>query len=183
VFANIFSPQTPTQGEAHARRREYLYKFMLDRCSNLDRLQITQQLCQDVLGAVLDDASAARPSLVRDALTLLASQDMKPRGGGGGGGSAAGASGVAGGANDADGDGDEVAEAQAAAHAHAQNQLYTKVAKKHLVDTVLPIVLSLKAACEQRRSPLTQHVMRYLREVMRDYAEEMDGTRFAWKDV
>ena len=33
-------------GDEFSPRREYLYKFLLDRCSNLDRLQITQQLCQ-----------------------------------------------------------------------------------------------------------------------------------------
>jgi hypothetical protein len=50
------------------------------------------------------------------------------------------------------------------------------VAKKHLIETVLPIVLSLKGTLERLHSPMTQYVMIFLREVMKDYKEEMDGT-------
>lgn len=52
---------------------------------------------------------------------------------------------------------------------------HVQVAKKHLMETVLPIVLSLKNTFERLHSPLTQHVMMYLREVTKDYKEEMDG--------
>jgi hypothetical protein len=53
---------------------------MLESCTDIEKLQITQSLCQDILAAVVDGTlpiGESTNSIISDALTILASKDIK----------------------------------------------------------------------------------------------------------
>lgn len=115
-------------------------------------------------------------SLVRDALAVLRCPDIKVAGGrGGSGGAGAGVD------EDADalmmedgqggsgGGGATGAEAAAA----AKGRLLSKVSRKHLLEHVVPELVSLKACLERAHSPLLKDVMEYLMDLMRAHKEEV----------
>jgi hypothetical protein len=118
-------------------------------------------------------------SLVRDALAVLRCPDIKVAGGRGFGGSGGGAGG-----DGADDDADALmmeADAQggaggptgAEAAAAAKGRLLSKVSRKHLLEHVVPELVSLKACLERAHSPLLKDVMEYLMDLMRAHKEEV----------
>ncbi len=50
-----------------------------------------------------------------------------------------------------------------------------QIVKKNLVENIIPIIIGLKNALERKQSPLQKNLMAYLREVMRDFKEEVNG--------
>ena len=63
-------------GNANRQKRNYLYQMFLKHCSDFERLNIMQKLCQDVLGAFVDGdmvLDETTQPLLQDALTVLAS--------------------------------------------------------------------------------------------------------------
>eukprot|EP00051_Salpingoeca_urceolata_P018087 m.251934 g.251934 ORF g.251934 m.251934 type:complete len:323 (+) comp19118_c0_seq5:3387-4355(+) len=142
-------------------KRDIMYKTMLEHCSELDKLHITQQLCQDVLGAVVDGAlplTEASHSLVQDALRILPAKELKFKS-------------QRGGAGDDDID-DELEQNPAAKANKARTVLISKIVKKNLVENIVPIIIALKEIFEKQHSPLLRHLMVYLREVLKDFKEE-----------
>lgn len=158
----------PLKGADGKTKREYLYRIMLENCSDMEKLQITQSLCQDILAAVVDGTlpiNDASHGVISDALTILSSKDIKLK-----------ANRAAGGNED---DGDEVPEAASKAKA----VLITKIVKKNLVENIIPIIIGLKNALERKQSPLQKNLMAYLREVMRDFKEEVNDIMSADKQL
>jgi adenosine deaminase len=47
--------------------------------------------------------------------------------------------------------------------------------KKNVLENIVPIVIELKRYLEKRRSPLLKNVMEYLKEMLKDYKEEISG--------
>ena len=45
--------------------------------------------------------------------------------------------------------------------------------KKNVIENIIPIVIALKHKLEKLRSPLLDDLMTYLREVMKDYKNEV----------
>ena len=68
----------------------------------------------------------------------------------------------------------DVDDEPAAPAAKATAALISKIAKKHLVQHIMPIIVGLKALLERAHSPLQKPLMLYLREVMRDYKDEAE---------
>jgi hypothetical protein len=65
-------------------KREYVYRLMLEQLSDVEKLEVTQIMCQEVLGATVDGAlplNADSEPLLQDVLAILASKvrDLRPR--------------------------------------------------------------------------------------------------------
>lgn len=142
-------------GEGQRRQRMRIYCTMLQHCSDQDKLQLTHSLCQDVLGALVEGTMKleAGADVVADTLAILASKDMKLQ------------------AHRAAADSDVEDEAPLSKAAAA---LISKIAKKHLVQHIMPIIIELKGLLERAHSPLLRGLMLYLREVLRDYKDETE---------
>jgi len=115
-------------------------------------------------------------NLVRDALAVLRCPDIKVAGGRGGGGGGGG--GGEGGSSTQDEDAEALMAEDgsgggAEAAAAAKGRLLTKVSRKHLLEHVVPELVSLKACLERAHSPLIRNVMEYFLELMRHNKEEV----------
>ncbi|EGD77137.1 hypothetical protein PTSG_07471 [Salpingoeca rosetta] len=146
-------------GVENRTKREYMYRIMLQHCTDVDRLNITQDLCQGVLNAVADEElelNSEMQNVLTDALLILSSKDIK-----------------LGKATDTSGDLEDE-EDKASGKAAVKAQLISKIAKKNLVQNILPIVVQLKNALDRKRSPLQRNIMLYLREVMADHRDEVE---------
>ncbi len=47
--------------------------------------------------------------------------------------------------------------------------------KKNTVENIVPIIIALKNVFESKHSPLLRQLLLYLRELMRDYKDEVSG--------
>ncbi len=126
--------------------------------------------------------SGSSDALVGEVLSLLTSTRLRV------GGKASTA--AAGGAidDDVDGEGDETAAAAAAAApntgggggvtaslAAAKAKLIGRLARKAVVENVLPVVIALKVTLTARASPLLGPLMTYLATLFSDYSEDVKG--------
>jgi condensin-2 complex subunit D3 len=48
--------------------------------------------------------------------------------------------------------------------------------KKNIVENIMPIIIALKHNFEKCHSPLQRPLLLYLREILRDYKDEANGT-------
>jgi len=149
-------------GEGKQRRRLQILRLLLQHMSDEQKLQITGKLCHDVLAAVPDGTlplESAR-AVLADALMLLACKEIKL--------------GTVASADDdsaelgTDAEGGTEAEAVKAKEA-AKSKLLTQVARKAMVESIVPIVIELKRHLENDRSPLLRDVFIFLRELLRDH--------------
>lgn len=122
-------------GDANRSRRRTLYKLMLSNCGDVERLQLTQKLCQEILGAVADESlkfatTEALAAVLGDTLDILASADIKVDAKAGGG--------------------DDDDDARVAATAKAKAAIVSKIVRKNVAENIVPIVIGLKV-------PSTRH--------------------------
>jgi condensin-2 complex subunit D3 len=61
----------------------------------------------------------------------------------------------------------------------AKANLVSKISKKNLVENIVPVVISFKNILEKQRSPLLRPLLTYLREIMTDHKQEVQGITFA----
>ncbi|EDQ85558.1 uncharacterized protein MONBRDRAFT_11650 [Monosiga brevicollis MX1] len=149
-----------SMGPEHRQEREYIYHIMLQNMDDTQRLQVTQELCTELLGAVVDDKlnlDAALEPVVRDALAILASKDIK-----------------VGRAKEEDDDEELPVVPGGEEKRKATQHLVSKVAKRTLIENIVPMLLTLKTKLEEHKSPLQRPLLFYLREVIRDNKAEMD---------
>lgn len=128
---------------------------MLQHCSEVERIQLTQKLCQEVLGGVADGSlpfTDGVKDVLQDTLRILASPDIKVQ-------SKCAA--------------EEEEDARVVAASKAKNALVSKIVRKNVVENIVPIVIGLKGFLEYQRSPLMKGLMVYLREVMKDFSTEI----------
>lgn len=149
-------------GAANKTARETLYALMLQHCSEVERIQLTQKLCQDVLMAVADGSlpfTAGVQIVLKDTLAILTSPDIKVQT-----------------SKAVDNDEDD---ARLAAASKAKDALVSKILRKNVVENIVPIVIGLKQFLEFQRSPLMRDLMIYLRELMKDYKSEIEDVMAA----
>ncbi|KAL3898062.1 MAG: hypothetical protein SGPRY_012919 [Prymnesium sp.] len=128
--------------------------------SDEQRLQTTAKLCHEVLAALPDgqlDLEAAH-WVVADTLLLLICKDIKLSSSGLGA---------------ADEDDSEAVPNSAAAVATAKSKLLTQVARKAVVESIVPIVIELKRYLERQRSPLLRDIFLFLRELLKDHKQHL----------
>ncbi|CBJ30347.1 conserved unknown protein [Ectocarpus siliculosus] len=178
---------------AQIRRRISVYSTMLEHMSDEQKITVTAKLAQEVLSAVIDgglplanstgsaasnsaafangnkngggaEARKKASSVVKDALTIMASAGIRV---GGRGGAAA--------ATEADDGSEDMGSQQSGAGglAAAKRTLLSKVALKHLMEKVVPILTALKHVLERAHSPLLREIMSYFGELFRSHKEEV----------
>ncbi|KAK3759512.1 hypothetical protein RRG08_045798, partial [Elysia crispata] len=153
-------------GKAHASQRMQMYTFMLENMTDEHRFKVAAKLNKEILAAVVDkviplnnDGSA----LLRDTLAVLSCKEIKLttlRGRGLG-------------SQEEEVEGPVEAQAQAAVSAVAKKAFISQVVRRNVIENIVPVVISLKHMFEQARSSLLRDLMIYLRELMKDYKNEV----------
>ncbi|CAG2210196.1 NCAPD3 [Mytilus edulis] len=142
-------------------KRLKLYLFMLEYMTDEHRFQMTAKMAQEILGGVVDGIIPLNEKssvLLKDTLAILSSKEIKlsslrakPQ-------------------DEMAGDDEERA---AVVMAVAKKTLITQVVKKNVIENIVPIVVSLKHMLEQQRSTVLKDLMMYLRELLKDYKNEV----------
>ncbi|XP_052797938.1 condensin-2 complex subunit D3-like [Mya arenaria] len=149
------------KGEKHVKSRMRLYQFMMEQMSDDHRFQMQGKLVQEVLGGVVDNLLPINDDsrdLIKDTLAILSSKEIKlsslkvrPA--------------------------EEMAldeqEMAAVVMATAKKTLITQVVKRNVIENIVPVVVAVKHLLEKQRSPLLKELLTYLRELMKDYKEEV----------
>jgi hypothetical protein len=123
----------------------------------------------------LDLPLGSSEALVAEVLALLSSPRMRAMARGGGGGSGGGGGGE--GEAEGEGEGEGGGEAVVASLALAKSRLLAKLARKNVVENVVPICVALKALLSAKKSPLVGPLMAYLTTLFADYGSDVAG---AW---
>ena len=50
-----------------------------------------------------------------------------------------------------------------------------QVVKQNVIENIVPILIAVKHKLEEQRSPLMKHLLLYLKELMKDYKNEVSG--------
>jgi len=174
-------------------KRMQLYAFMLSAMTPEHRLQVTLKLTQEVLAAVAEGELKlpAANDVIQDTLAILVSKEIKVGGSAAGSDdddiddsekpstSAAAAAAAAAGGNE----GGSAAATAAAAAAAAKGALLTKIAKKNVVENVVPIAVELKRFFEREHSPLLRNLTLFFKALMQDHKKEMQDIFAANKQL
>eukprot|EP00929_Paragymnodinium_shiwhaense_P083575 TRINITY_DN44596_c0_g1_i2.p1 TRINITY_DN44596_c0_g1~~TRINITY_DN44596_c0_g1_i2.p1 ORF type:complete len:1459 (+),score=297.27 TRINITY_DN44596_c0_g1_i2:49-4425(+) len=149
---------------ADPNRRAAIYRFMLSLMPGEQKYGVCAQIVTTLLAAFVDESeeqidlpvTTSEPGgqVLSDGLRLLCCKE-------------AAAAAEAGSQAQA---GDEAAEAVAAARSKV---LLSNVLKKTLCENILPVLLQLKQAMEARRSPFLGQLRYCLRELLRDFKEDL----------
>eukprot|EP00903_Cladosiphon_okamuranus_P012149 g11397.t1 len=178
---------------AQIRKRMAVYSTMLNHMSDEQKITVTAKLAQEVLSAAIDgglplasnptaptnssafasvskkkasaEARKKASAVVKDALTIMASPGIRV--GAGRGGAAA--------AGDVDDGSEDMGSQQSGPGglAAAKRNLLSKVALKHLMEKVVPILTALKHVLERAHSSLLREMMFYFGELFRSHKEEV----------
>ncbi|XP_042861506.1 condensin-2 complex subunit D3-like [Penaeus japonicus] len=148
--------------EHHREDRHLIYRFMLDHMPDDQRFTITQRLCQDVLGGIVDGRIKLTPSslpMLQDTLTVLSSDEIK-------------LASLKSRPEDADQPTDQAEQAAMAGMA-IKKTIISQVVKRNVIENIVPILIAVKHKLEENRSPLMKHLLLYLKELMKDYKNEV----------
>uniref|UniRef100_A0A8B9Z3K1 Condensin-2 complex subunit D3 n=1 Tax=Buteo japonicus TaxID=224669 RepID=A0A8B9Z3K1_9AVES len=156
---NLFS----LKGKDNKEKRMRIYKFLLDHFTDEQRFSITTKISQSILACFVDNVlplDLEASELLSDTFAVLSCKEIKlstmrskPD-------------------EDIQADEDEMAMANAVMEA-AQKKLISQVQKKNFVENIIPVITSLKSLMEQKRIPALGDLMKYLREMMQDYRNEI----------
>ncbi|XP_062817414.1 condensin-2 complex subunit D3 isoform X2 [Anolis carolinensis] len=151
------------KGKANKEKRMQIYKFLLEHFTDEQRFNITSKISLNVLACFVDGVlplDMEANELLSDTFEILSCKEIKlsamrsrPE-------------------DDLQPDEDELAMANAVMQV-AQKKLISQVQKKHFIENTIPIITSLKTLLEQNRLPVLRELMSYLREVMKDYKNEV----------
>lgn len=183
AWSNLAMP-----GQSGQRLRATVYSRLLGLMTPEQRLTVASKLTLDVLGAVVDgtmpleeggsaalgtpcgagsDENMTTTDLCKEVFSILRSKDIR--------------SGVAAGAGEADAgtvpapEGVELggAAAVAAGLEAAKSRLLGKMARKHTVENLVPVLVALRGVLLERRSPLIGELTRYLRLLWRECGDDI----------
>eukprot|EP00042_Codosiga_hollandica_P044945 m.449832 g.449832 ORF g.449832 m.449832 type:complete len:1359 (-) comp56904_c0_seq3:122-4198(-) len=147
-------------GEQNSKRRSVLYAFMLEHSAEMDKLSIAQRLCQEILGGVVDGKLPLQSfeDVLRDVFSILISKEIKLK--------SQRSTAVA---DDGEDEPEDAAKAK-----QARTTMITKIMKKNTAENILPITIALKNMFESKHSPLLRDVLLYIRDLMKEYKEEIE---------
>ncbi|XP_066279789.1 condensin-2 complex subunit D3-L-like isoform X2 [Branchiostoma lanceolatum] len=157
-------------GEANREKRRTIYRFLLEHMTDENRFNLIGKLCSEVLEGFVDNVlplNAETSQILQDTLAILCCKEIKL------------ASLKANAEEDALNEGD----AAGAAFHRATNKFLTQVVKKNMIENIVPIIIALKHQLEAKRSPLLRNLMVYLKEVMKDYRNEVKDIMAADKQL
>jgi len=141
-------------GNENKKKRMTIYQIFLNNMTEEQKFQITAKLCQEILAGVTDNAilfDFSGSQLLGDALDVLGCKEIKLR-------SSHTRSAV---------DDEE-------ALSSAKENLLSKIVKKNVLENVIPIIIELKHFLEKRQSPLLKNLMEYLKELLKDFKDEVE---------
>ncbi|KAF7241176.1 Condensin-2 complex subunit D3 [Varanus komodoensis] len=151
------------KGKANKDKRVLIYKYLLEHFTDEQRFNITSKISLNILACFADGAlplDLEASELLSDTFEILSCREIKlsamrskPE-------------------DDLQPEEDELAMANAVMQV-AQKKLISQVQKKNFVENVIPVVISLKALLQENRLPALRDLMNYLREVMKDYRNEI----------
>ncbi|XP_064489192.1 condensin-2 complex subunit D3-like isoform X2 [Ornithodoros turicata] len=144
-------------GRNEAEHRMIIYRFLLDHMSDEERFKLNLSITQNVLAPCMQEGNSlikSCPDVLKDALAVLCCEEIKLR------------------SITAADDATEEDPGRAVLNAARKNILSTFV-KKNLIENVIPVVIELKRHLEAERSPLVHNLLLFLRELMRDYKNEV----------
>ncbi|KAL6773776.1 hypothetical protein ACKKBG_A22455 [Auxenochlorella protothecoides x Auxenochlorella symbiontica] len=145
--------------EARAARAS-LYSALLRSMTPEHRFASAARLTAEVLAGAADGAlplsAPGAAEVLGDALRALGSPDMR----------------VAGAAAAAAGEGEE--PDAAAALGAARGRLVSQLMRKHLAESVVPVVIDLRRVLESARSPLLADLMLCARVMLKDHKDEIE---------
>lgn len=151
-------------GKDNRKRRLYLYGFMLNQFNDEQRFNTTTRICQEILGAVVDEVvpfDAVSAEVITDSLLVLASKEIKlvclsPTA------SAATA--------------DDLEEPDPAALGLVENakKAISQKVKQDAIEHMIPTIVSLKHFLQRKKQTGLNSLLRmYLLELAKDYKNEM----------
>ena len=159
--------------------RTRIYNMLLDHMSDEEKIGVTARLSKEILSAATDlkgELSAVAKqslevarvggaySVLFDCFNVLTSSKMH-----------IGRAGPTSGENDLD-TSLSATESNDKASSNITKALLSKISRKHLIESVLPILINLKSIFEKNRSPLLKNLMQYLVCIFRQFNKEVAET-------
>ena len=150
-------------GSKNKSARMKLYKFMLEHMTDEQRFQTTFKLCKDILQGAVEGSvkltGKESNELLQDTLACLACDEiklvsLKNR-------------------QDEVGELDGVPDVEGAVVSAVKKAIISQHVKTNVIENIVPIVIALKRKLEEMRSPIIDDLMSYLREIMKDYKNEV----------
>ncbi|XP_033638776.1 condensin-2 complex subunit D3-like [Asterias rubens] len=148
------------KGAPNADKRRTIYRFMLQHMNDEHRFKLTAKLSQEVLAGIVDGVLPLDEDtniLLQDTLDILCCKEIK----------------LASLRSKAPTDIDDRMEMAEAVINQAKTKLITQVVKQNMIENIVPIVIALKHNLEKARSPTLRHLMLYLKQLMKDYRNEV----------
>ena len=149
-------------GTANAKLRFQIYVFMLQNMDDESRFQLTFRLSRDVLLGFVEGSlplkNSCTDAVLKDTLAVLASDDIKL------------ASLTA---SCGDDDPIEKEDIQQAIVQTTKKAIIAHVVKRNVIENIVPIVVEMKRKLASLQSPLMGDLMRFLRELVKDYKDEI----------
>lgn len=143
-----------------------VYRVLLDSMADEHKFIVAGKLAQDVLDPVIDGVLplAETKGVVADVLWILGCKEIR-------------LSAARGKAGEDDGelganDNNSAGVSATAAVSIAKGKFISKIARKNLVENIVPIMIALKATLQKEHSPLVGKLMHCLREVLTQYKSE-----------
>ncbi|CAH1786833.1 unnamed protein product, partial [Owenia fusiformis] len=158
------------KGPENCKKRMMIYKFMLEHMNDEQKFNLTGKICQDILGGVVDGVlalDANSNALLQDTLAILCCKEMK----------------LASMKSKPQEDIVDQQDMQEAVMTAAKKTIITQIVKKNTIENIVPIIIALKHQLEQHRSPVLKDLMLYLREMMKDYKNEVKDIMAADKQL
>ncbi|KAL0994528.1 hypothetical protein UPYG_G00123530 [Umbra pygmaea] len=153
------------KGEQNRERRFRIYRFLLEHFTDAQRFNITIKISQNILGGFVDgemplDSDGA--AVLGETFEVLSLKEIK----------LSALSGDTGAGGDEPQEDDQMAMAKAVMQV-AQKKAVYQVQKKVFIDSMIPIIITLKSMLEQKHSPVLKNLMDYLQLTMQDYRSEV----------
>jgi len=150
--------------QSHPARRVQVYRFMLSLMPNDQKYNVCNQLITTLL-ATFVDAEDATPlpktttepagQALSDGLTLLCCKEMR----------------ICFTAQRAGENEEEEGDKQGA---DAVRGVLSSILKRNMADNIVPVLVQLKTMMEQRHSPFLKQLRHCLREILRDFKDNLD---------
>ncbi|XP_030849692.1 condensin-2 complex subunit D3 [Strongylocentrotus purpuratus] len=150
------------EGRENSDKRMTIFKFMLKHMTDEHRFKLTAKLVQEVLGAFVDGAiplDSESSSVLQDTLQILCCKEMKLAS-----------------LHSKQANPDDLVEEMQMAEAvmaQAKTKLISQVVKKNVIENIIPVIIALKHMLEAKHSPLLGDLMLYLKELMKEYRNEI----------
>jgi len=163
------------KGNDNKEKRMTIYKLFLENLTDDQKFSLQSKLCQEILAGVIEGKLDLQQAyfVLQDAITILLSKEIKVCH-----------------STVQNKDEDDVVEetienlpdANSAAAtqklADAKCKILSKIVKKNVMENIVPIVIELKKLLEKHRSPLLGDLMLFLKELIKDYRDEMNEVLF-----